>query len=300
MPTFQQETQYFEFRGVDSFYIAPVTQDDKDGYVTGTPVYFQPVQEIGKTTDSNSEAHYYDNKALIVVNSESADTIAITMTPPMLDQLAQITGKSFDETTGMYVDGERQNQYFAIMYRTKGTDGKYRYVSRLKGTFNIPEETVSTENDGTDTTNTQVTFTGVYTAYEFNKGKKVNGAWVKGSAKGVVVDERYNLVDFSTFFNQVQTPDSVQPVNPATMDSITNTLTHVANSNSAASVEDGGTYLAALTAETGYTMESVTVTMGGTDVTSTAYTAANGVVYIADVTGDIVITATATEDQNDG
>lgn len=300
MPTFQQETQYFEFRGVDSFYIAPVTQDDKDGYVTGTPVYFQPVQEIGKTTDSNSEAHYYDNKALIVVNSESADTIAITMTPPMLDQLAQITGKSFDETTGMYVDGERQNQYFAIMYRTKGTDGKYRYVSRLKGTFNIPEETVSTENDGTDTTNTQVTFTGVYTAYEFNKGKKVNGAWVKGSAKGVVVDERYGLVDFSTFFNQVQTPDSVQASNPATMDSVTNTLTHVANSNSAASVEDGGTYLAALTAETGYTMESVTVTMGGTDVTSTAYTAANGVVYIADVTGDIVITATATEDQNDG
>lgn len=296
MPT-QQETQYFEFRGVDNFYIAPVTQDDKDGYVTGTPVYFQPVQEIGKSTDSSSEAHYYDNKALIVVNSESADTIQITMTPPMLDQLAQITGKSFDETTGMYVDGERQNQYFAIMYRTKGTDGKYRYVSRLKGTFNIPEETVQTENDGTDTTNTQVTFTGVYTAYQFNKGKKVNGAWVKGSAKGIVVDERYGLVDFSTFFNQVQTPDSVQPTNPTTMDSVTNTLTHVANSNSAASVEDGGAYLAALTAETGYTMGEVSVTMGGTDITSTAYTAANGVVYIADVTGDIVITATATENE---
>ena len=295
MPT-QQETQYFEFRGVDNFYIAPVTKDDKDGYETGTPVYFQPVQEIGKTTDSNSEAHYYDNKALIVVNSESADTIQITMTPPMLDQLAQITGKSFDETTGMYVDGERQNQYFAIMYRTKGTDGKYRYVSRLKGTFNIPEETVSTENDGTDTTNTQVTFTGVYTAYQFNKGKKVNGAWVKGSAKGVVVDERYGLVDFSTFFNQVQTPDSVQASSTTTF-SVTNTLTNVTNTNADTSVNSGSTYLAALTAETGYTMDNVTVTMGGTDITSTAYTAANGVIYIADVTGDIVITATATENE---
>lgn len=299
MPNFQSETQYFEFRGVDNFYIAPVTKDDKDGYETGTPVYFQPVQEIGKTTDSASEAHYYDNKALIVVNSESADTIQITMTPPMLDQLAQITGKSFDDTTGMYVDGERQNQYFAIMYRTKGTDGKYRYVSRLKGTFNIPEETVSTENDGTDTTNTQVTFTGVYTAYQFNKGKKVNGAWQKGSAKGVVVDERYGLVDFSTFFNQVQTPDSVT-ASATTSYSVTNTLTNVVNSNSAASVEEGGAYLAALTAETGYTISTVAVTMGGTDVTATAYTAANGVIYIADVTGDIVITATATEDENDG
>lgn len=292
----QQETQYFEFRGVDNFYIAPVTQDDKDGYVTGTPVYFQPVQEIGKSTDSASEAHYYDNKALIVVNSESADTIQITMTPPMLDQLAQITGKSFDDETGMYVDGERQNQYFAIMYRTKGTDGKYRYVSRLKGTFNIPEETVSTENDGTDTTNTQVTFTGVYTAYQFNKGKKVNGAWVKGSAKGVVVDERYGLVDFSTFFNQVQTPDSVTPSSSTTF-TVTNTLTNVTNTNADTSVNSGSPYLAALTAETGYTMDNVTVTMGGTDVTETAYTAANGVIYIAEVTGNIVVTATATENE---
>lgn len=295
MPT--NETQYFEFRGVDSFYIAPVTKDDKTGYVAGTPVYFQPVQEIGKTTDSSSEAHYYDNKALIVVNSESADSIQITMTPPMLEQLAQITGKSFDPTTGMYVDGERVNQYFAIMYRTKGTDGKYRYVSRLKGTFNIPEETVSTENDGTDTTNTQVTYTGVYTAYEFNKGKYVNGAWQKGSAKGVVVDERYGLVDFSTFFNKVQTPDSVQPSAPGTTYDVTNTLSNVVNSNTATTVNEGTSYLCALTAESGYTISSVTVTMGGTDVTATAYTAANGVVYIADVTGDIVITATATENE---
>lgn len=297
MPNFQTESQYFEFRGVDSFYVAAVTQDDKNGYVTETPVYFQPVQEIGKTTDSNSEAHYYDNKALIVVNSESADTIQITMTPPMLDQLAKITGKSFDDTTGMYVDGERQNQYFAIMYRTKGTDGKYRYVSRLKGTFNIPEETNNTENDGTDTTNTQVTFTGVYTAYEFNKGKKVNGSWVKGAAKGVVVDERYNLVDFSTFFNQVQTPDSVQPINPATMYTITNTLSHASNSNAAESVEENTAYLAAITADTGYTIDSVTVIMGGDDVTSTAYTVATGVIYITAVTGNIVITVTTTENE---
>lgn len=296
MPTIQQETQYFEFRGVDNFYIAPVTQDDKNGYVAGTPVYFQPVQEIAKATDSNSEAHYYDNKALIVVNSESADTITITMTPPMLAQLAQITGKSFDENTGMYVDGERVNQYFAIMYRTKGTDGKYRYVSRLKGTFNIPEETNATENDGTDTTNTQVTFTGVYTSYEFNKGKKVNGDWVKGSAKGIVVDERYGLVDFSTFFSRVQTPDTVQASGVTTYD-VTNTLTHVSNSNADTTADSGTAYLAALTADTGYTIDTVTVTMGGDDVTSTVYTAANGVIYIPNVTGAIVITADATENE---
>lgn len=289
-----QETTYFEYRGVDQFHIARVTKDDKTGYTTETPVYFQPVQEIGKSTDSASEAHYYDNKALIVVNSESADTISIIMTVPTLKQLAQITGKSFDETTGMYVDGERRNDYFAISYRTKGTDGKYRYVSRLKGTFNIPEEVADTENDGTDTTNITVTFTGVYTNYEFNKGKYENGGWTKGSAKGIIVDERYNLIDFSTFFNATQTPDTVQASGTTNYD-VTNTLSHVSNSNNATTATSGTAYLAALTADTGYIIDTVSVTMGGTDVTSTAYTAATGVIYITNVTGDIVITADATE-----
>lgn len=287
-------TQYFEFRGVDQFHIAMVTKDDATGYTTETPVYFQPVQEIGKTTDSNSEAHYYDNKALIVVNSESADTIAITMTVPTLKQLAKIIGKSFDESTGMFVDGERVDNYFAISYRTKGTDGKYRYVSRLKGKFSIPEEIADSENDGTDTTNVQVTYTGVYTSYEFTKGKYVNNTWVKGRAKGIVVDERYGLVDLTTFFDSTQTPDSVQPTGVTTY-TVTNTLTKCSNSNPADSAQSGTAYLAALTADTGYVLDTVAVTMGGTDVTATAYTAANGVIYIASVSGDIVITATAVQ-----
>lgn len=201
--------QIFEFRGVDKFYFAEVTQDDADGYTCGTPVHI-PVQEIGKTTDSSSEAHYYDNKAMIVVNSESADTITLTIAPPALDKLAKLIGKSFDSTTGMLVDSPRQNKYYAIMYRTKGTDGGYRYVSRLKGQFNIPEETYATENDGTDTNNTQITYTGIYTEYEFNKGVYDGENWSKAGVKGIVVDARYGLADVSNFFDSIQTPDSIE------------------------------------------------------------------------------------------
>lgn len=201
--------QIFEFRGVDKFYFAEVTKDDSTGYETATPIHI-PVQEIGKSTDSASEAHYYDNKAMIVVNSESADTIVLTIAPPALDKLAQLIGKSYDETTGMMVDSPRQNKYFAITYRTKGTDGGYRYVTRLKGQFNIPEETYQTENDGTDTNNTQITFTGIYTEYEFNKGVYDGTKWSKAGVKGIVVDARYGLADISTFFDKIQTPDSIQ------------------------------------------------------------------------------------------
>lgn len=200
----------FEFRGVDSLYIAKVTEDSEGNYTCDTPIYLSPVAEIGKTTEASMEAHYYDNKSLIVVNSESADTISLVIAPPVLEKLAMITGKSFDPTTGMLVDSVRKNDYYAMMYRTKGTDGEYRYVSRLKGTFGIPEETNQTEDDGTETTNTSIEYTGVYTQHEFVKGQYINGKWVKGSAKGVVVDTRYGLADVSKFFEQVQTPDTIQ------------------------------------------------------------------------------------------
>lgn len=72
---------------------------------------------------------------------------------------------------------------------------------------------------------------------------------------------------------------------------VTNKLTNVTNSNSAASVASGNSYTATLTVADGFDMESVTVTMGGIDITETAY--AGGIVNIASVTGNVVITAIA-------
>ena len=203
--------QVFEYRGVDNLYVAKVLQDTAEAYVCSAPIRLAPVAEVGKTVDSPSEAHYYDNKPMIVIRGEGDDQIQIIVAPPELRRLAFVTGKSFDETTGMMVDGEASNDYYALMYRTKGNDGKYRYVARNKGTFNIPAETNATENNGTDANNVTFTYTGIYTTHEFNKGKlNEDGTWEKGSAKGVIVDTRYGLADVSTFFDSVQTPDTVQ------------------------------------------------------------------------------------------
>ena len=78
--------------------------------------------------------------------------------------------------------------------------------------------------------------------------------------------------------------------------SITNALTNVTTSNDTTAAEDGTAYSATITAADGYAMSSVTVTMGGTDITATAYNADTGVISIAAVTGDVVITAKATKE----
>lgn len=72
---------------------------------------------------------------------------------------------------------------------------------------------------------------------------------------------------------------------------VTYALTHVTSSNSAAAAVEGSVFTTALTPEEDAQITSVTVTMGGTDVTADCYGA--GVVNIPAVTGDIVISAVA-------
>ena len=75
--------------------------------------------------------------------------------------------------------------------------------------------------------------------------------------------------------------------------SITKNLTGCTISNAASQVDYGEAYTATITAESGKTITSVVIKMGGIDITSTAYTASTGAINIAKVTGAITITAAA-------
>jgi hypothetical protein len=79
---------------------------------------------------------------------------------------------------------------------------------------------------------------------------------------------------------------------------IINNLTNVTTSNANISIIANGSYSTTLTVNDGCTLSSVSITMGGTDITSTAYV--NGVVTIAAVTGLLIITAVATSGADAG
>ena len=74
---------------------------------------------------------------------------------------------------------------------------------------------------------------------------------------------------------------------------ITKNLTGCTLSNAASQVDYGEAYTATIAAESGKTITSVVVKMGGVDITATAYTASSGAINIAKVTGAVTITAAA-------
>lgn len=92
--------------------------------------------------------------------------------------------------------------------------------------------------------------------------------------------------------------------NPATLTptiptvAVTKTLSNVSIDNSASSIAKGHAYNAVLTPDSGYDLDTVTVTMGGVNVTNSVYKQEvfpekRGVISVPNADGALVITATA-------
>lgn len=193
---------YFEYRGVSNAVYAEITADTAADFTTGAVKDLTGVSEIGKTTDSANETHYYDNLPAIVIDSVGSDEITINTSGIPLDVLADITGQYYDEKTGMLVEQESTPKYFAFGYITDKTDGTKVLVWRLKGKFSIPGTTSATKDDGTDANGQELTYTGISTVHKFTKTGK--------PARAINIDTSVNeAMTDATFFAQVNTPDTI-------------------------------------------------------------------------------------------
>ena len=263
----------YEDRGVSGLVAAPVTEDSTGNYTTGTVIELAGVSEIGRETESTNEAHYYDNVAAVVISSTGADTITVNTSAIPLDVLAQITGQTYDSSKGLFVEHERTPGYWALGYKTKTTEGVEMFVWRLKGTFNMPGQTNSTENDGTDANGQEITFTGVSTIHKFAEiGNK--------PAKAITVDTSVNAVDEAVFFGTVQTPDSISDAAVISVDGI-----EVTPSTASVNVGDTTTLTATLSPS------GATGTIDWASSDESVATVANGVVTGVSA-GTATITAT--------
>ncbi len=113
-----------------------------------------------------------------------------------------------------------------------------------------------------------------------------NNIVVKGSLADGSYTVKYEMEDGST----INIGNLVLDTN--VYYSITKNLTQCTINNSATQVIQGESYSATITAKSGYELKSISVTMGGNPVT-----VSGGVINIASVTGNIVITALAEQKQ---
>lgn len=197
-----EKVKCIEYRGIRDLVAAEILNDTSDAFETGTPFHVAWTSNLSRATESSSEKHYYDNVAAITINGSGADTVTIDTAAIPLDIIAKLTGQFYEEETGMFIEGERDEKEYAIGYVTEDTSGEEVFVWRLKGSFSIPDESHGTKNDGTDATGQQLTYTGVQTIHKFEKRGKGERAVNCYKSKCPLSE--------SEFFAEVQTPDTVK------------------------------------------------------------------------------------------
>lgn len=206
----------FEFRGASDLVYAEVTADNEDTYTTGTVKPLAGLAKVSKQTASSKNTKYYDNKPRLVITDDGEDTITLDVSALDLETYADITGQYYDSATGMLVETLRKSKTFALGYKTQNSNGDDIYVWRLKGSFDNPNEDHETRNGQANSNGQTLVYTGIYTTHKFDKISDFTDD--DGSGKSVVVNVSKGLIsdaDIEAFFDEVQTPDSINPKTPS-------------------------------------------------------------------------------------
>lgn len=196
--------------GVDNVYYALVTQDDDSNYVAGTPAKLTQAMEIKSTPTVSSETQFADNTAHDIVSAEGPTELEL-MAPNIAEEtLAELLGAVYDTATGRIFDDADPSQapYFALGYRFKKRNGKYRYRWYLKCQAQKPAEEGVSESDKVNLKTATLKVTAVKTTYKFDL---LGDASRMAGVKRVHGDE--DLPDFSatSWFSAVQTPVAGSP-----------------------------------------------------------------------------------------
>lgn len=207
MPISANAGEYKSVIGLDSLYIAEVTQDTAAGYTAGTPEFLAPAANAVHEPSVTTLVQWMDDQPYDVMSAQGETKITLTISGLPAEMLAWITGATFDASSGRVFDNANPAlaPYFALLFRSQKSNGSYRYYCYLKGKFSPPKEESATKTDKPDPKSAQVEFLAIKTIYEFNLGTLTD------SVKRVWGDEDTDSFVATGWFSQVQTPATVTP-----------------------------------------------------------------------------------------
>ena len=202
-------------RGLSNVFAAEVTKDDNienGGYETGTPFHLIPAGEMSRTVENDKANVYFDNVVFYQSGMEGATEVSVTGAALRPADVANLLGKTVDETTGAVLDtGEYTEKYFALGGETENSDGTKEYFWFLKGTFAAPEQADKTKDDSTDTNGMTLVYSAIQTQHLFDVTE--NGKTKKKPMKRVVIDtETTKLKEDQEWTKQVVTPVNIGTV----------------------------------------------------------------------------------------
>lgn len=198
--------EYKSVVGIKDLYIAPVVTDTSATY-SATPLEkLAPAAEISVEPTQSQDTQYADDQPYDVSYSEGESKISLTVTNIPLQTLAKITGRVFDATNGLMYDNGGTPPYFALLFRSMKSNGKYRYYCYYKGSFSMPKDAAKTKAEKAEPQPMQLEYTAIKTVHKWDLD-----ATHEDSLKRIIGDEDATGFDGSDWFTTVPVPLYVAP-----------------------------------------------------------------------------------------
>ena len=147
--------------GLKDFHVCKITSDTPGGgAVYESPVRIPGIISATMSTERSTENYYSDDIVEETFSSFNSISLEVEISNLSQSERALLLGQTVTKGVSA-ASADDTAKEVGIMFRSKRTDGKYRYVALTRGKFVEPSESFATESDSVSPQTMTLTFTGI-------------------------------------------------------------------------------------------------------------------------------------------
>lgn len=163
--------KYADYRGLRGLVAAEILTDNGTEFVTDKWHELEGAVSCSIEGEESTASVYRDDLAVRSISTEGPDTATVNMDVLANKVRAWLEGRSYVESSDMYVKTPKKAKKFVFAFIGGLSDGSEEVVIMYNTTVTGGNQERNTKDDGTDVTTVEYTFTGVYTQTKF----QING-----------------------------------------------------------------------------------------------------------------------------
>lgn len=147
--------------GLKDFHVCKLVSDTPGvGASYESPVRIPGIISATMSTERSTENYYSDDMVEETFSSFNSITLEVEVSNLSQSERALLLGQTVVKGVSAAATDDNASEV-GIMFRSKRTNGEYRYVALTKGKFVEPSESFATESDSLSPQTMTLTFTGI-------------------------------------------------------------------------------------------------------------------------------------------
>ena len=147
--------------GLKDFHVCKILTDVAGvGATYDTPVRIPGIISATMSTERSTESYYSDDIVEETFSSFNSISLEVEVSNLSQSERALLLGQTVNKGVSAASADDTASEV-GIMFRSKRTNGQYRYVALTRGKFVEPSESFATESDSLSPKTMTLTFTGI-------------------------------------------------------------------------------------------------------------------------------------------